>query len=168
MPNIAANSAISTTVSGLAMSQFLNASRIRVLLPGWNSGGGYDNNIGASYVDTTCSGADATAYLYVSSDGTMWYEGGLGPQGVFAWLQSGSASDYYFRFDVTSGDTPTGTLSTNLQMNTNYSFSLYSGFAACGDAAGKASYGTWSFRDSSNNIIVSQTFSMTADASSSD
>lgn len=173
VPNIPALSGISATTNGLAMSQFLNASNISVSLPGWNAGFGYDNVIGSSYVDNICNGAYAEVYLYVNSNGTMVYNDMLNNYN-HTWLQNGTASDIYFRFDVTSGTNPSlstapgygnAAIGTNLQMNTNYWFRI-SSTANCGEVTQTDCYGTWSFRDASNNVLASQTFWMSAYTSS--
>lgn len=174
VPNVSANNSISTTVNGLAMSTFLNATKVGVSLPSWNSGGGYDNNIVSSYIDTICNGASASIYLYVNSNGTMVYNDSLANYS-HTWLQVGTASELYFRFDVTSGDTPIlstspgygdAAVGSNLQMNTNYFFALTATVNCNDPPMTKATFGTWSFRDASNNVLVSQTFAMEAYAQS--
>lgn len=68
VPNIAANSAVSTTVSGLAMSQFLGATGKGTLLtPGYN-GLTYDNS-----QDGTCGGG-TQRLVYFSNTGTWEYQ----------------------------------------------------------------------------------------------
>ena len=141
----------------ISFANFSGATALSATLPSWNAGGGYDNNIGATYVDTTCSGATATLYLYVNSSGTIVYNDMLNNYS-HTWKIAGNASDFYFRFDVTGsvGGSPTG---TNLQMTTNYTYYMTSS-AGCGGDDSASAAGTWSFRNASNTVLASKTFYM--------
>jgi len=151
----------------ISFANFSGAERISASLPSWNTGGGYDNNIGGSYVDTTCSGAYAEIYLYVNSNGTIVYNDMLNNYS-HTWRLVGTASNFYFRFDITSGAVAGGSSATgtNLQMNSNYTY-FVSATAACNDIVDNECTGTWSFRNAGGGVIVSQSFAMSAYAQSS-
>lgn len=167
VPNITANNAISTTVNGLGMSQFLNATNATVSLASWGAGTlGYDIYIGSSFYDTTCAGATADLVLTFDSGGQMSYYDMLTTT-YHTWLLSGSNSDYYVRLEQTGG---TGTLTgsavnTNLQLNSNRSWTL-STSVACGDSADVDIIATLSIRNSSDTVLVSKSLFMGVTASS--
>jgi hypothetical protein len=151
----------------IRFSNFSGAERISATLPSWNSGGGYDNSIGASVSDTTCSGALAEIYLYVNSTGTIVYNDGFGNVS-HTWKIIGDASKFYFRFDISTGAVASGSSATgtNLQMNANYIY-FVSASVACNDPpVSNECTGTWSFRNANGGVIVSQSFIMFANASS--
>lgn len=151
----------------IRFSNFSGAERISATLPSWNSGGGYDNSIGASVSDTTCSGALAEIYLYVNSTGTIVYNDMLNNYS-HTWKIIGDASKFYFRFDISTGAVASGSSATgtNLQMNSNYTY-FVSASVACNDPpVSNECTGTWSFRNANGGVIVSQSFIMFAYASS--
>ena len=151
----------------IGFSNFSGAERILATLPSWNSGGGYDNSIGASVTDTTCSGALAEIYLYVNSNGTIVYNDMFGNVS-HTWKIIGDASKFYFRFDISTGAVASGSSATgtNLQMNSNYIY-FVSASVACNDPpVSNECTGTWSFRNANGGVIVSQSFIMFANASS--
>lgn len=150
----------------ISFSNFSGAERIYATLPSWNSGGGYDNGMGASVTDTTCSGASSEVYLYVNSSGTIVYDAGSGNVS-HTWKIIGDASKFYFRFDISTGAVASGSSATgtNLQMNSNYTY-FVSAAAACNDTVANECTGTWSFRNANGGVIVSQSFIMFAYASS--
>lgn len=151
----------------ISFSNFSGAERISATLPSWNSGGGYDNHIAASYVDTICNGALAEIYLYVNSSGTIVYNDMLNNYS-HTWKIVGNASDFYFRFNISTGAVASGSSATgtNLQMNSNYTY-FVSAAVACNDPpVSNGCTGTWSFRNANGGVIVSQSFNMTAYASS--
>jgi hypothetical protein len=178
VPSYPANAGISTSVNGLAMSTFLNASDTPpVSLPSWNSDLLYDNNIGSSFFDSTCEGATSEIFLYMNSNGTIVYNDMLANTS-HTWLPSGTASDYYFRFDIDTGGITNALIDgvpvsvgsvtgTNLQMSSSYVFGIQVS-VSCGDSQSLECTGTWSIRDASNNILVSKTFAMGTTATSSD
>ena len=152
------------TSGTISFANFSGAAALSASLPSWNAGGGYDNNISASVIDFTCSGAYAEIYLYVNSNGTIVYNDMLNNYS-HTWRLVGNASDFYFRFDVSGSvsGSPTG---TNLQMNTNYTYYI-TATAACNDTVSNQCTGTWSFRNAGGGVLVSQSFSMVAYAESS-
>ena len=152
----------------IRFSNFSGAERISATLPSWNSGGGYDNSIGASVTDTTCSGALAEIYLYVNSNGTIVYNGGFGNVS-HTWRIIGDASKFYFRFDISTGAVASGSSATgtNLQMNANYIYFVDASVACNDPPVSNECTGTWSFRNANGGVIVSQSFIMFAYASSS-
>jgi len=91
------------------------------------------------------------------------YNDGLGNVS-HTWLLSGNASDHYFRFDidVQSGSFTGNATGTNLQMNTNYLFYVTADATCNGGGVTSTVQGTWSFRDSGDNVIVSKSFKMEA------
>lgn len=151
----------------ISFSNFSGAERISATLPSWNSGGGYDNSIGASVVDTTCSGALAEVYLYVNSTGTIVYNDMFGNVS-HTWKIIGDASKFYFRFDISTGAVASGSAATgtNLQMNSNYIFYVDAAVACNDPPVSNECTGTWSFRNANGGVIVSQSFIMFAYASS--
>lgn len=151
----------------IGFSNFSGAERISATLPSWNSGGGYDNNIGSTVVDTTCSGAYAEIYLYVNSTGTIVYNDMLNNYS-HTWKIIGDASKFYFRFDISTGAVAGGSSATgtNLQMNSNYTYSVNATVACNDPPVSNECTGTWSFRNANGGVIVSQSFRMFADASS--
>jgi hypothetical protein len=169
---VAAGTANATSVaiptSGtISFANFSGAAALSASLPSWNSGGGYDNSIGASVTDTTCSGALAEIYLYVNSNGTIVYNDMLNNYS-HTWRLVGNASDFYFRFDISTGAVASGSSATgtNLQMNANYTY-FVSASVACNDPpVSNECTGTWSFRNASGGVIVSQSFIMFAYAQS--
>lgn len=180
VPDISANSAISTTVNGLAIGQFLNATNISVSLPSdWNPSTN-DINIGASYICTTCEFTTPAALieLSVNSDGTMTAKDIYDDDGCPAtgsafstlnhtWLQAGDASSLYIRLEGT-GDSPSGAaLSTNLVLSSNRVWTLCAD-AAFGNSVSLNFVGTLSIRDASNNILVSKTIQLSAVSANSD
>jgi hypothetical protein len=182
VPNYPANSAISTTVAGLAISQFLGASNTPVVtLPtDWNPVSGFDISVGFSEFDTTESGASAQCQLIFYTDGTMkgrgLEAGGLCGnitatafyEFIHTWLNSGSASDYYVRFDITGGDTPSGdAVNSNVQLNATRYWYLCVDLPGVGYDSATAT-GTLSIRDASNNILASKTIQLIVVASSTD
>ena len=152
------------TSGTISFANFSGAAALSASLPSWNAGGGYDNNISASVIDFTCSGAYAEIYLYVNSNGTIVYNDMLNNYS-HTWRLAGNASDFYFRFDVSGSvsGSPTG---SNLQMNTNYTYYLTAS-AGCGGDDSASCAGTWSFRNASNTVLASKTFYMSAYAQSS-
>jgi len=151
----------------ISFANFSGATALSASLPSWNTGGGYDNNIGATVVDTGCNGAYAEIYLYVNSNGTIVYNDMLNNYS-HTWRLVGTASNFYFRFDITSGAVAGGSSATgtNLQMNSNYTY-FVSATAACNDIVDNECTGTWSFRNAGGGVIVSQSFAMSAYAQSS-
>lgn len=124
VPNIPALSGISTTVNGLAMSTFLNASNLTVDLPTYNPG--LADVVLQAYGGPAAIPSWAQAALYLFADGTGRYKTANVNTGDtefnFNWLQSGNASDYYAWLDTPTGDQPTiypsNPLDTSLQLNT--------------------------------------------------
>jgi hypothetical protein len=162
-----ATSVVIPSSGAIRFSNFSGAERISATLPSWNSGGGYDNSIGASVSDTTCSGALAEIYLYVNSTGTIVYNDGFGNVS-HTWKIIGDASKFYFRFDISTGAVASGSSATgtNLQMNSNYTY-FVSASVACNDPpVSNECTGTWSFRNANGGVIASQSFIMFAYASS--
>ena len=162
-----ATSVVIPSSGAIRFSNFSGAERISATLPSWNSGGGYDNSIGASVSDTTCSGALAEIYLYVNSTGTIVYNDMLNNYS-HTWKIIGDASKFYFRFDISTGAVASGSSATgtNLQMNANYTY-FVSASVACNDPpVSNECTGTWSFRNANGGVIVSQSFIMFANASS--
>jgi hypothetical protein len=153
------------TSGTISFANFSGAAALSASLPSWNAGGGYDNNINASYYDFTCSGAYAEIYLYVNSNGTIVYNDMLNNYS-HTWRLAGNASDFYFRFDVSSGGVSGSATGTNLQMNTNYTYYITAS-AGCGGNDSASCTGTWSFRNAGGGVLVSQSFYMSATASSS-
>jgi len=154
------------TSGTISFANFSGAAALSASLPSWNSGGGYDNNIIATVNDFTCSGANAEIYLYVNSNGTIVYNDMLNNYS-HTWRLAGNASDFYFRFDVSSGGVSGSATGTNLQMNSNYLY-FVSASAACNDPPViNECTGTWSFRNAGGGVLVSQSFSMVAYAESS-
>lgn len=151
----------------IGFSNFSGAERISATLPSWNSGGGYDNSIGASVVDTNCSGAYAEIYLYVNSTGTIVYNDMFGNVS-HTWKIIGDASKFYFRFDISTGAVASGSSATgtNLQMNSNYTYFVNASVACNDPPVSNECTGTWSFRNANGGVIVSQSFIMFAYASS--
>ena len=159
-----ATSVVIPSSGTISFANFSGAAALSATLPSWNSGFGYDNYISGSYVDTTCSGAYAEIYLYVNSTGTIVYNDMLNNYS-HTWKIAGNASDFYFRFDVSSGSVSGSSTGTNLQMNTNYTYYMTSS-AGCGGDDSASAAGTWSFRNASNTVLASKSFTMIADASS--
>jgi hypothetical protein len=156
------------TSGTISFANFSGAAALSASLPSWNSGGGYDNNIIATVNDFTCSGANAEIYLYVNSNGTIVYNDMLNNYS-HTWRLVGNASDFYFRFDISTGAVASGSSATgtNLQMNANYLY-FVSASAACNDPPViNECTGTWSFRNAGGGVLVSQSFSMVAYAESS-
>lgn len=183
VPSYPVNSGISTTVAGLAISQFLGASDTPpVSLPeDWGPGLGYDIYISANYYSTTGEGQTITSRIELNmlSDGTMTAKDYYGEMGCLfivylnstlshTWLQSGSASDYYVRLEQTSGTTPGGAfVDTNLQLNLSRSWELCVG-AAFGASESSEFYGILSIRDAANTVLASKTIAMVAQATNQD
>ena len=148
----------------ISFANFSGAAALSASLPSWNAGGGYDNNISGTYADFSCSGAYAEIYLYVNSSGTIVYNDMSGNIS-HTWKIAGNASDFYFRFDVSSGSVSGSSTGTNLQMNTNYIYYI-TATAYCNQSVINSCAGTWSFRNASNTVLASKSFTMIADASS--
>lgn len=167
---VAAGTANATSVvipsSGtISFANFSGAGALSATLPSWNAGGGYDNNIGASYYDINCAGAYAEVYLYVNSTGTIVYNDMLNNYS-HTWKIAGNASNFYFRFDISTGAVAGGSSATgtNLQMNTNYIYSVNASVACNNPPVVNECTGTWSFRNANGGVIVSQSFKMSATA----
>lgn len=171
VPNIAANSAISTTVAGLAMSQFLNAVALSVQLEDFNPGFGRDINQDAGNFQ---SGPDdgseptATVILQFNSDGTyviqvLTGDGGCGggpgldQEDTFTWLLAGNASDYSARFDVSSGGFTSGSATgANHNLSSNPPVYEICSDSSFGDSETLQVTGTLTIRDSGNNVLASK------------
>jgi hypothetical protein len=84
------------------------------------------------------------------------------------WRLVGNASDFYFRFDISTGAVASGSSATgtNLQMNANYIYYVDASVACNDPPVSNECTGTWSFRNAGGGVIVSQSFIMFAYAQS--
>jgi hypothetical protein len=185
VPDIPANSAISTTTTGLEMSQFLNASNLTVQLEDFNPGGGYDINASMTYIigafgdfDTAAAAvvlefSSAGTYVIQTLSGNSGCGGGPGVDSTdtFTWLLAGNASDYSFRFERTSGEanfTSGDSVDTTYNLGSNPpSYELCTD-AAFGASSSKTITGVLKILDGSSNVLVSKTMSIQVDAANSD
>jgi len=118
VPDTPANAAISTTVSGLALSQFANASNT----PPTTSGTVALSNRNVS--DYVLDGG-ASAAINFMSDGTLiWTTNGNGSGNVAnEWMRNGTASNYELLVTTTGGTVGTGTVGTWLNLGTTRTYS---------------------------------------------
>jgi hypothetical protein len=184
VPNISANSAISTVPTGLAISQFLGATNLAVSLPSnWGPFDTYEMSVSANYI-TSVEGEiiTAKAVLTIKTNGTMSGEDFYGEAGCagslvldepslgHTWLQAGDASAVYVRLDIDffNVELPAGSATgTNLQLNAERSWNFCSEVSFGGNVS-KFAYGTLSLRDSANNVLASKTIWLGASATNSD
>jgi hypothetical protein len=185
VPNISANSAINTSPTGLAISQFLGATNLAVSLPtNWGPFDTYEMSVSANYISFSGEGLTITAkaVLTIKTNGTMSGEDFYGEAGCagslildepslgHTWLQAGDASAVYVRLDIDyfNSELPAGSATgTNLQLNTERSWNFCSA-APFGDNISKFAYGTLSLRDAANNVLASKTIWLGASATNSD
>ena len=120
VPNTSANSAISTTASGLAISQFVGASK--------------DNPATVNLIDLFVSdsrpqGAAITAYAecQLQNNGQIWTSNSQFPSQLRgSWLTGGSASDYEIYASVMAGLPSYGVVNQWLNLGTTRSWGVES------------------------------------------
>jgi hypothetical protein len=159
---------VSSTVIGLAMSQFLDSQYVvplSVTLPDYNPS---SQNIMLSITDTIPlpNSGSASVFINLNSDGSGSYQTydllGVVVDYGFTWLTAGSSSNAYAYMDGPSGsafDLISSPINTSLQLNTSRSWSI----SVQGVGPTSASLtSTLRIKNSSGTDLVAKTLSMTA------
>lgn len=157
---------VSSTVAGLAMSQFLDSEYViplSVTLDNYNAGG---QNIMLSAIDSiyTPGSGVARTTIELNSDGSGTYstESNIDIPNIviysFTWLLSGSASDAYAYMDGPSGDSfSSGSVNSSLQLNTTRIWTLE--VLGTGPAS-KTLTSTLRIKNSGGTDLIAKTISM--------